>query len=123
MVARVTRDKPKKNDTLETNGTSRSFQFQDVFNLDNENGVEDTPILIDRKDNIFIMSNPKSKYPMLQLDLRFMLDLVVVIVSVAVGGITFARLGQPVITGYLLAGSVIGLGGLIFVSKIVQVEL
>ena len=49
----------KENDTLETNGTSISFQFQDVFNLDNENGVEDTPILIDRKDNIFIMFNPK----------------------------------------------------------------
>lgn len=30
-VARVTRDKPKKNETLETNGTSRSFQIQDVL--------------------------------------------------------------------------------------------
>jgi Kef-type K+ transport system membrane component KefB len=121
-VARVTHDKPKKNDTLETNGTSRSFQLQDVFNLDNENGVEDTPTLIDRKDNIFIMSNPKSKYPVLQLDQRFISDLVVVIVSAAVGGIIFARLGQPVITGYLLAGSAIGPGGLSFVSEMVQVE-
>lgn len=121
-VARVTHDKPKKNETLETNGTSRSFQIQDVFNLDNENGVEDTPTLIDRKDNIFIMSNPKSKYPVLQLDQRFISDLVVVIVSAAVGGIIFARLGQPVITGYLLAGSAIGPGGLSFVSEMVQVE-
>eukprot|EP01018_Ginkgo_biloba_P001538 Gb_19622 [translate_table: standard] len=68
------------------------------------------------------MSNPKSKYPVLQLDLRFISDLVVVIVSAAVGGITFALFGQPVITGYLLAGSVIGPGGLSFVSEMVQVE-
>ncbi|XP_059063085.1 K(+) efflux antiporter 4 isoform X2 [Cryptomeria japonica] len=121
-VARVTHEKSKKNDTLEKNGTSRSFQLHDVFNLDNENGAEDTPMLIDRKDNIFIMSNPKSKYPVLQLDLRLISDLVVVIVSAAVGGITFAWFGQPVITGYLLAGSVIGPGGLSFVSEMVQVE-
>jgi Kef-type K+ transport system membrane component KefB len=68
------------------------------------------------------MSNPKSKYPVLQLDQRFISDLVVVIVSAAVGGIIFARLGQPVITGYLLAGSAIGPGGLSFVSEMVQVE-
>lgn len=106
----------------------RSFQFHNVFNLDNENRAEDMPTLIDRKvcvphvildgyrvlifygswrthtpssplpphqkkkkhpsvtkgwslfsfdlletflqDNVFIISNPKSKYPVLQLDLR-----------------------------------------------------
>lgn len=93
----------------------RSFQFHDVFHLDNENRAEDMPTLIDRKvclmnacimywvtftllllswkikiilnilaktlihfpfcwlfnqDNVFIISNPKSKYPVLQLDLR-----------------------------------------------------
>ncbi|XP_057841711.1 K(+) efflux antiporter 5 isoform X1 [Cryptomeria japonica] len=120
-VARVTHDKPKKNDTQEENGT-RSFQLQDVFNLDNENGADDMPTLIDRKDNVFVMSNPKSKYPVLQLDVRFISDLVVVIVSAAIGGIAFACLGQPVITGYLLAGSIIGPGGLSFVSEMVQVE-
>nr|XP_029120423.1 K(+) efflux antiporter 4 isoform X2 [Elaeis guineensis] len=113
-VARVT---SKKNDTKE-----KSFQFHDVFNLDNENQAEDTPTLIDRKDNVFIISNPKSKYPVLQLDLRLISDLVVVIVSATCGGIAFACLGQPVITGYLLAGSVIGPGGLRFVSEMVQVE-
>ncbi|KAF8053724.1 hypothetical protein N665_1379s0007 [Sinapis alba] len=68
------------------------------------------------------MSNPKSKYPVLQLDLRLISDLVVVIVSATCGGIAFACAGQPVITGYLLAGSVIGPGGLSFVSEMVQVE-
>ena len=74
----------------------RHFQLHDVFNLDNDNRAEDTPTLIDRKvsfhtgrqslvlvlfwscieilvllqDNVFIISNFKSKYPVLQLDLR-----------------------------------------------------
>ncbi|KAF3780389.1 K(+) efflux antiporter 6 [Nymphaea thermarum] len=117
-VARVTRDKPKKNDTKE----EKSFQLHDVFNLDNENRADDIPTLIDSKDNVFIISKPKSKYPVLQLDLRLISDLVVVIVSATCGGIAFACAGQPVITGYLLAGSVIGPGGLSFVSEMVQVE-
>jgi Kef-type K+ transport system membrane component KefB len=74
------------------------------------------------QDNVFIISNPKSKYPVLQLDLRLISDLVVVIVSATCGGIAFACLGQPVITGYLLAGSIIGPGGFSFVNEMVQVE-
>ncbi|KAJ6809127.1 K(+) efflux antiporter 4-like isoform X1 [Iris pallida] len=112
-VARVT---SKKNETKE----EQSFQFQNFIN--NENQAEDIPTLIDRKDNVFIISNPKSKYPILQLDLRLISDLVVVIVSATCGGIAFACAGQPVITGYLLAGSLIGPGGLNFVSEMVQVE-
>ncbi|VVA99702.1 unnamed protein product [Arabis nemorensis] len=115
VLETVARVKPKKNET-------KTKEEKSFFNLDNENGVEDTPRLIDRKDNIFIMSNPKSKYPVLQLDLRLISDLVVVIVSATCGGIAFACAGQPVITGYLLAGSVIGPGGLSFVSEMVQVE-
>ncbi|MCO5563614.1 hypothetical protein L7F22_017261 [Adiantum nelumboides] len=121
-VARVSHEKPKKNDTRAENGTSKAFQIQDVFRVESDNGAEELPTLIDKKDNIFVMSNPKSKYPVLQLDLRFISDMVVVIVSAAVGGIIFACMGQPVITGYLLAGSAIGPGGLSFVSELVQVE-
>ncbi|MCD7448499.1 Transmembrane and coiled-coil domains-containing protein 3 [Datura stramonium] len=117
-VARVGRVKFKKNETNE----EKSFQLNSVFNLDNDNGAEDTPTLIDRKDNVFIMSNPKSKFPVLQLDLRLISDLVVVIVSATCGGIAFACAGQPVITGYLLAGSIIGPGGLNIISEMVQVE-
>ncbi|KAG8636138.1 K(+) efflux antiporter 4 isoform X7 [Manihot esculenta] len=72
VLETVARVKSKKNDSKE----EKSFQFHDVFNLDNENRVEDMPTLIDRK----------------------------------------------VITGYLLAGSIIGPGGLSFVSEMVQVE-
>ncbi|KAJ6330269.1 hypothetical protein OIU76_008978 [Salix suchowensis] len=118
VLETVARVKSKKNDTKE----EKPFKFHDVFNLDNENGPEDTPTLIDRKDNVFIISNFKSKYPVLQLDLRLISDLVVVIVSATCGGIAFACAGQPVITGYLLAGSIIGPGGFNFVSEMVQVE-
>ncbi|CAN6699311.1 unnamed protein product [Malus baccata var. baccata] len=115
VLETVARVKSKKNDSKE----EKSFQFHDVFH--NENGEEDMPALIDRKDNIFIMSNRKSKYPPLHM-FRLISDLVVVIVSATCGEIAFACAGQPVITGYLLAGSVIGPGGLSFVSEMVQVE-
>ncbi|KAF5748312.1 K(+) efflux antiporter 6 [Tripterygium wilfordii] len=114
VLETVARVKPKKNDTKE----EKSFQLHDVF----DNGAEDTPMLIDRKDNVFIISNFKTKYPVLQLDIRLISDLVVVIVSATCGGIAFACAGQPVITGYLLAGSIIGPGGFNFVSEMVQVE-
>ncbi|KAG6550179.1 hypothetical protein Mapa_008137 [Marchantia paleacea] len=120
-VARVTHDKPKKNETEEEHEKSKSFQLGDLINLE-ESGSEELPTLIDKKDNVFVMSNPRSGYMVLQQDLRFISDLVVVIVSAAVGGIIFASLGQPVITGYLLAGSAIGPGGFSFVSELVQVE-
>ncbi|XP_017983656.1 PREDICTED: K(+) efflux antiporter 6 isoform X2 [Theobroma cacao] len=118
VLETVARVKTKKNDTKE----EKSFQLHDVFNLENDNRAEDTPMLIDRKDNVFIISNFKSKFPVLQLDLRLISDLVVVIVSATCGGIAFACAGQPVITGYLLAGSLIGPGGFSFVSEMVQVE-
>ncbi|XP_047151398.1 K(+) efflux antiporter 4 isoform X2 [Vigna umbellata] len=118
VLETVARVMPKKNESKE----EKPFQFHDVFNLDNENRADDMPTLIDRKDNVFIISNPKSKYPVLQLDLRLISDLVVVIVSATCGGIAFASAGQPVMTGYLLAGSIIGPGGLSFVSEMVQVE-
>ncbi|KAL0372180.1 UNVERIFIED_CONTAM: K(+) efflux antiporter 4 [Sesamum calycinum] len=118
VLETVARVKTKKNETKE----EKSFKLHHVFNLDNDNGAEETPTLIDRKDNVFIISNFKSKFPVLQLDLRLISDLVVVIVSATCGGIAFACAGQPVITGYLLAGSVVGPGGFNVVSEMVQVE-
>ncbi|KAL6602853.1 hypothetical protein ACP70R_043214 [Stipagrostis hirtigluma subsp. patula] len=136
VLETVARRVTKKNETKD----NKSFPFKEVF-LDRSE-QEDVPTLIDRKvqalklsgmsctvaafvlwhDNVFIISNPKSKYPVLQLDLRLISDLVVVIVSATCGGIAFACLGQPVITGYLLAGSLIGPGGFSFVNEMVQVE-
>ncbi|KMS98951.1 hypothetical protein BVRB_3g067520 isoform A [Beta vulgaris subsp. vulgaris] len=119
-VAKISHEKAKKNDTGEANGT-KSFQIQDVFSLDNEES-DDMATLIDKKDNVFVMSNKKSKYPILQVDFRLISDLVLLIVSAAVGGIIFSCLGQPVIVGYLLAGSMIGPGGVNCISEMVQVE-
>ncbi|CAI0398912.1 unnamed protein product [Linum tenue] len=113
-VAKVTHEKGKKND-------SQPGRCGNVFSLENEDS-EDGTTLIDKKDNVFVMSNKKSKYPVLQVDLRLISDLVVVIVSAAIGGIIFSCLGQPIIVGYLLAGSLIGPGGLKFISEMVQVE-
>ncbi|CAA0824241.1 K(+) efflux antiporter 6 [Striga hermonthica] len=118
VLETVARVKSKKNETKE----EKSFKLHQVFNLDNDNGAEEIPTLIDRKDNVFIISNFKSKYPVLQLDLRLISDLVVVIVSATCGGIAFACAGQQVITGYLLAGSVVGPGGFNVISEMVQVE-
>lgn len=120
VLETVARVRSKKNETKIKE--EKSFKLNQVFNLDNDNGAEETPTLIDRKDNVFIISNFKSKYPVLQLDLRLISDLVVVIVSATCGGIAFACAGQPVITGYLLAGSIVGPGGFNFVSEMVQVE-
>lgn len=120
-VAKITHEKAKKNASQEANATRSSFQLQDVFSLESE-GSDDMTTLIDKKDNVFVMSNKKSKYPVLQVDLRLISDLVVIIVSAAIGGIIFSCLGQPVIVGYLLAGSIIGPGGLQFISEMVQVE-
>ncbi|GFQ05386.1 k(+) efflux antiporter 4 [Phtheirospermum japonicum] len=120
VLETVARVKSKKNETKTKE--EKSFKLHQVFNLDNDNGAEEIPTLIDRKDNVFIISNFKSKYPVLQVDLRLISDLVVVIVSATCGGIAFACAGQPVITGYLLAGSVVGPGGFNFISEMVQVE-
>ncbi|KAL3650757.1 K(+) efflux antiporter 4 [Castilleja foliolosa] len=102
VLETVARVKSKKNETKTKE--EKSFKLHQVFNLDNDNGAEEIPTLIDRKDNVLIS------------------DLVVVIVSATCGGIAFACAGQPVITGYLLAGSVVGPGGLNFISEMVQVE-
>ncbi|KAF7102741.1 hypothetical protein CFC21_103819 [Triticum aestivum] len=89
VLETVARRVTKKNETKDNN----SFPFKEVF-LDRSE-QEDVPTLIDRKDNVFIISNRKSKYPVLQLDLTLISDLVVVIVSATCGGIAFACLGQP----------------------------
>ncbi|KAK9063236.1 hypothetical protein SSX86_017106 [Deinandra increscens subsp. villosa] len=103
-VAKITHEKTKTNDTQEA--------IED----------EGTQTLIDKQDNVFVISNKKSKYPILQVDVRLISDLVVIIVSAAIGGIICSCLGQPVIVGYLLAGSLVGPGGLKYVNEMVQVE-
>jgi hypothetical protein len=107
---------------FQNSATAKPFHLQDlIINRDAETGADQLPTLIDKKDNVFVISNPREGSMVLQQDVRFISDLVLVIVSAAGGGIAFACLGQPVITGYLLAGSAVGPGGFSFVSELVQV--
>lgn len=118
-VAVITHDK-KKNDSQHTN-SPKPFQIGDMFGGQDE-ASDDLETVIDKEDNVFVMSNRKTKYPTLQLDLRLIKDLVIIIVSATGGGIIFSCMGQPVIVGYLLAGSLVGPGGLNFINEMVQVE-
>ena len=84
---------------------------------------EDVERLVDAKDNEFVISNPKSGTMELQQDLRLIRDLVVVLVAAAIGAVAFTMMGQPLITGYLVAGAAVGPGGLGLVVELVQVRL
>lgn len=83
---------------------------------------EDIDRLVDSADNEFVISNPKRGTMELQQDLRLINDLVIMLCSAALGGSTFALLRQPLITGYLVAGSLVGPGGLGMIVELVQVE-
>ena len=76
---------------------------------------------MDSSDNEFVISNPKSGTMELQQDLRLISDLVIILVSAAVGSLAFTLMGQPLITGYLIAGSLVGPGGMGLVVELVQV--
>uniref|UniRef100_A0A2P2IS39 Uncharacterized protein n=1 Tax=Rhizophora mucronata TaxID=61149 RepID=A0A2P2IS39_RHIMU len=62
VLETVARVKSKKNDSKE----EKSFQFQHVFNLDNDNGAEDTPTLIDRKVLLILRTIGKLSFTMLE---------------------------------------------------------
>ena len=83
---------------------------------------EDVERLVDSSDNEFVISNPKSGTMELQQDLRLISDLVIILVSAAIGALAFTLMGQPLITGYLIAGSFVGPGGMGLVVVLVQVE-
>ncbi len=83
---------------------------------------EDVERLVDSSDNEFVISNPKSGTMELQQDLRLISDLVIILVSAAVGALAFTLMGQPIITGYLIAGSFVGPGGMGLVVELVQVS-
>lgn len=84
---------------------------------------EDVERLVDSSDNEFVISNPKSGTMELQQDLRLISDLVIILVSAAVGALAFTLMGQPLITGYLVSGSLVGPGGMGLVVELVQVRL
>mmetsp|Transcript_32180 Transcript_32180/g.61920 ORF Transcript_32180/g.61920 Transcript_32180/m.61920 type:complete len:722 (-) Transcript_32180:449-2614(-) len=119
--------KPRKKNDVESILASledTASQIDKAFGMSksSESEPEDVARLIDAEDNEFVISNPKKGSMELQQDLQFISDLVVMIVCAAIGGVIFASMGQPVITGYLLAGSICGPGGFGLVNELVQVE-
>ena len=88
-----------------------------------EGEPEDVPRLIDAHDNVYVMSNPAAGDRMqLQQDAQLIADIVTVLVAAAVGGAAAAAMGQPSITGFLVAGACVGPGGAGLVAELVQVE-
>jgi Kef-type K+ transport system membrane component KefB len=93
-----------------------------IFNSkgsDSENFVER---LIDSSDNEFVISNPKNGTMELQQDHRLITDIVIIICAATIGAAIFDALGQQLITGFLLSGSLIGPGGFGLIVELVQVE-
>ena len=82
---------------------------------------EDVARLIDSQDNEYVLSSPKRAME-LQQDLRLIADFVTIVTAAAVGGLLFAMAGQPMITGYLVAGACVGPGGMGVIKELVQVE-
>ena len=77
--------------------------------------------LVDSDNNEYILSSP-SDSSLKSVDSRLILDLGIVIISAAIGGLLSSFLHQPPLLGYLLAGSAIGPGGLRLIGQFVQVE-
>eukprot|EP00775_Hariotina_reticulata_P009774 gene9774-9931_t len=78
--------------------------------------------IIDSHDNEFVLSAPKDNVATLTLDPLLVQDLTLLFASAAVVGMVFESLQQPVINGYLVAGAIVGPGGLQLIKELVQVE-
>jgi len=91
---------------------------------DEENGDDNVARLIDSHDNEYILTKPRSGTAQMELkeDFALISDLVQLIVAAALGGLLFGLLRLPVILGYLVAGSVVGPGGMGLIDELVQVE-
>ena len=91
---------------------------------EDEDEDEDVQRLVDADDNEFVISRPQGLGTMeMHEDINLIEDLVQLFVAASVGGLVVgAGLKQPPIVGYLLAGAVIGPGGLNIVDEIVQCD-
>jgi len=127
LSGRVEYESANEQDRTRRDGTFFAHLAEVTRDIDRAFGaskesVDDVDRLIDSADNEFVISNPKRGTMELQQDLRLINDLVIMLCSAAVGGALFAIFRQPLITGYLVAGSIVGPGGLGLISELVQVE-
>mmetsp|Transcript_23244 Transcript_23244/g.64532 ORF Transcript_23244/g.64532 Transcript_23244/m.64532 type:complete len:625 (+) Transcript_23244:453-2327(+) len=92
-------------------------------NDDMEHVEMDVDRIIDTNNNEFVLSSPKGAGSMaLRLDPVLIRDLTILLSAAALAGAVCEAMNQPVINGYLLAGSIVGPGGLAMVSELVQLE-
>mmetsp|Transcript_10002 Transcript_10002/g.24625 ORF Transcript_10002/g.24625 Transcript_10002/m.24625 type:complete len:659 (-) Transcript_10002:281-2257(-) len=81
----------------------------------------DTKVLVDSDKNEYILSSPNQ--PSSQaIDKTLLVDIGVLITASAISGAIASALGQPILLGYLIGGSVIGPGCLGLIQQFVQVE-
>eukprot|EP00898_Chlorokybus_atmophyticus_P003865 jgi/Chlat1/447/Chrsp103S00009 len=120
-VARVhTHD--KKNTTDSSSQDGQKFLGIDLSSKDKDEDSKDVARLIDAQDNEFVISNPKNAAMELQEDWDLIKDFIWMVTTASVAGMGFGLVGQPVISGYLLAGSLIGPGGFGIIKELVQIE-
>ncbi|GAX83998.1 hypothetical protein CEUSTIGMA_g11423.t1 [Chlamydomonas eustigma] len=78
--------------------------------------------IIDQHDNEFVLSKSGSTVSALTLDPQLITDLSLILGTSAILGALFEAIRQPVINGYLMAGALLGPGGLNAIKELVQVE-
>jgi Kef-type K+ transport system membrane component KefB len=77
--------------------------------------------LVDSDKNEYILSKPGDSSKK-TVDTRLVLDLGIVIVASAIGGLVASAARQPILLGYLLGGSFIGPGGARLIGQFIQIE-
>ncbi|GMH40458.1 hypothetical protein BSKO_08362 [Bryopsis sp. KO-2023] len=82
---------------------------------------QDVDRIVDSHDNEYVLSKSK-ELAGLTVDPLLIQDLTILISASASVGWIFEGLGQPVINGYLTAGSAVGPGGFMLIKEVVQVE-
>ncbi|CAD7704226.1 unnamed protein product, partial [Ostreobium quekettii] len=125
-VIKVPGHKPKvSNDSIEVSadGNLRPVGNGSGTNATDATDVEENDVdrIIDKQDNEYVLSTPKH-FAALTLDPRLIKDLTILITTAAAIGMVFEAIGQPVINGYLIAGAIVGPGGLMLIKELVQVE-
>lgn len=77
--------------------------------------------LVDSDKNEYILSKPGDSSKK-TIDTRLVVDLGIVIVASAIGGLIASAARQPILLGYLLGGSFIGPGGAKMIGQFIQIE-
>ena len=89
-----------------------------------DNSNNDVKRLVDSHENLFVLYRPHAKMKQMELweDRIFLWDLVTLLIATSLGGIIASALRQPSTLGYMVAGSLVGPGGVGLIQSLVQVE-